>query len=263
MAVNKLTLETDGLVVGATQLVTSGGGVSVGQNLVVQGNNYVQRSEIIGGNLTVGSNVTVGGNVTVSGNITVSGNLFANSITSPVGSALTLQTNGGTAAVSIDTAQSVTFNANVSFANAYSVSHSLVGTITLSGTGNQFSLTNVNLTIYRQLYGVFNYLAGATTNPSISNVVGDQQAYNYLSKHGAANSYGIGNFWIDLYTGFLYSAYALVSSTASASPLVLGTGVSGPPLIGPTGIGNSTTTIYLYVPGAATKSGTVTIYGVK
>lgn len=38
MAVNKLFLEPDGLVVGATQLVTSGGGVYIGQNLAVQGN---------------------------------------------------------------------------------------------------------------------------------------------------------------------------------------------------------------------------------
>jgi hypothetical protein len=40
MAVNKLFLEPDGLVVGATQLVTSGGGVYIGQNLVAQGNIY-------------------------------------------------------------------------------------------------------------------------------------------------------------------------------------------------------------------------------
>lgn len=40
MAINKIVLERDGLVVGTNQLVTSGGGVSVGQNLVVQGNSY-------------------------------------------------------------------------------------------------------------------------------------------------------------------------------------------------------------------------------
>ena len=37
MSINKLFLEPDGLVVGNNQLVTSGGGVSVGKNLVVQG----------------------------------------------------------------------------------------------------------------------------------------------------------------------------------------------------------------------------------
>ena len=47
MAVNKLFLEPDGLVVGATQLVTSGGGVTVGQNLVVAGN--VTARNFIGG----------------------------------------------------------------------------------------------------------------------------------------------------------------------------------------------------------------------
>ena len=40
MAVNKLNLERDGLVVGATQLVASGGGVTIGQNLAVGGNVY-------------------------------------------------------------------------------------------------------------------------------------------------------------------------------------------------------------------------------
>lgn len=41
MAFNKIVLEQDGLQVGIKQLVTSGGGVSVGQNLVVHGNTYV------------------------------------------------------------------------------------------------------------------------------------------------------------------------------------------------------------------------------
>ena len=45
MAINNLTLEPDGLVVGSTQLVTSGGGVTIGQNLAVAGN-------IITGNVT-------------------------------------------------------------------------------------------------------------------------------------------------------------------------------------------------------------------
>ena len=40
MAINKIVLERDGLQVGGKQLVTSGGGVSVGQNLVVHGNTY-------------------------------------------------------------------------------------------------------------------------------------------------------------------------------------------------------------------------------
>ena len=40
MSLNRVQLEPDGLVVGTNQLVTSGGGVSVGNNLVVQGNTY-------------------------------------------------------------------------------------------------------------------------------------------------------------------------------------------------------------------------------
>lgn len=40
MSINKIFLEKDGLVVGTNQLVTSGNGVSVGNNLVVQGGFY-------------------------------------------------------------------------------------------------------------------------------------------------------------------------------------------------------------------------------
>ena len=61
MAVNKLYLEPDGLVVGATQLVASGGGVTVGRNLAVAGN-------IIANNLTILGTITTSGNITV-GNI--------------------------------------------------------------------------------------------------------------------------------------------------------------------------------------------------
>jgi hypothetical protein len=40
MAINKITLEQDGLHVGSNQLIASGGNITVGRNLVVQGNNY-------------------------------------------------------------------------------------------------------------------------------------------------------------------------------------------------------------------------------
>ena len=46
---NKIFLENDGLVVGNNQLTTSGGGVGIGQNLVVGGNTY--SSGIITNNL--------------------------------------------------------------------------------------------------------------------------------------------------------------------------------------------------------------------
>jgi len=44
MAINKIVLEKDGLQVGINQLITTGGGVTVGQNLVVQGNTYIDGS---------------------------------------------------------------------------------------------------------------------------------------------------------------------------------------------------------------------------
>jgi hypothetical protein len=42
MSLAKVNLDLDGLTVGDTQLVASNGGVSIGQNLVVQGNTYVK-----------------------------------------------------------------------------------------------------------------------------------------------------------------------------------------------------------------------------
>jgi hypothetical protein len=57
MSINKLVLETDGLVVGTNQLVASGGGVSIANNLVVSGNTY---SNVVGTVNT--SNLTVTGN---------------------------------------------------------------------------------------------------------------------------------------------------------------------------------------------------------
>ena len=45
---------------------------------------------------------------------------------------------------------------------------------------------------------------------------------------------------------------------------VLGaTGIIAYKTSGPTAIGTATTTVYIYVTGTATKSGTITIYGVK
>ena len=46
MSFNKIVLETDGLQVGTNQLVTSGGGVSVGQNLIVQGNTFIDGTNL-------------------------------------------------------------------------------------------------------------------------------------------------------------------------------------------------------------------------
>jgi hypothetical protein len=78
MALNKIVLETDGLVVGVNQLIASGGGITVGKNLVVQGNIY-SNAVSIQSNIASTSNVTgaltVLGGIGATGNISMSGSL--------------------------------------------------------------------------------------------------------------------------------------------------------------------------------------------
>jgi hypothetical protein len=85
MAVNKLFLEPDGLVVGATQLVTSGGGVTIGKNLAVAGSIFTANLSVNGpvsitGNFvisnTASSTSTTTGAFVVAGGVGVAGNLF-------------------------------------------------------------------------------------------------------------------------------------------------------------------------------------------
>jgi hypothetical protein len=85
MAVNKLNLERDGLVVGATQLVASGGGVTIGQNLAVAGSIFTANLSASGpvsiaGNLVISniasSTSTTTGAFVVVGGVGVAGNLF-------------------------------------------------------------------------------------------------------------------------------------------------------------------------------------------
>jgi hypothetical protein len=61
MSINKVTLEEDGLSVGTTQLTTTGGGVSVGRNLVVQGNTTIL------GTLSVGNTIVTQNTVSTIG----------------------------------------------------------------------------------------------------------------------------------------------------------------------------------------------------
>ena len=69
MSINKIVLETDGLVVGDSQLVTSGGGVSVGKNSVIEDcrieNSIIQNDSLIKykviGNSMIGSNAILAG----------------------------------------------------------------------------------------------------------------------------------------------------------------------------------------------------------
>jgi hypothetical protein len=57
MAINKINLERDGLIVGDTQLVASGGGVYVGNNIAVGGGVYT-KDLLVTGNASFSGNVT-------------------------------------------------------------------------------------------------------------------------------------------------------------------------------------------------------------
>lgn len=94
MAINKIFLETDGLVVGATQLVASGGGVSVGKNLSVAGNVYVSDLYFTSGNIVSpnGTPVVVTQGTTESFRINANGNVGIG--TSSVFAPLVLQRAG-------------------------------------------------------------------------------------------------------------------------------------------------------------------------
>jgi hypothetical protein len=144
-----------------------------------------------------------------------------------------------------------------------------LGTITLSGTGNQFSLGSLTLTSYRYLYCVFRGVGStATFNISISNATGDQTNITGSSATGPAYFYG--SLYIDLTTGIPNSsgssASGLITTTSSSTTLpvpLATTFISSYSWYGPTAIGTAITTIYLYITGAGTKAGTINIYGVK
>jgi len=82
MAVNKLFLEPDGLVVGGTQLVASGGGVTVGRNLAVAGNIY--------------STNFIGNGALLTGIVSSGGGGFAGNTSIYVSGDITAIVNGGT-----------------------------------------------------------------------------------------------------------------------------------------------------------------------
>lgn len=152
-----------------------------------------------------------------------------------------------------------------------------LGTITLSGTGNQFSLTGLTLTSYKQLYLVYSNVSSgavATTgaNMSIANTTGDQTASNYIQIANTTNTGYVNTcYYIDLTTGLtLFPVLdknavpaVLRNTTSQTLPIPLGAvTTTNSTLGGATAIGTASTAIYAYCIGSATKSGTITIYGV-
>ena len=146
-----------------------------------------------------------------------------------------------------------------------------LGTITASGTGNQFSLGSLTLTSYKYLYCVVRGLGSSFAsgfNASLSNAAGDQSAFTGASSNVAIYFYGV--LQIDLTSGLLLAqgsgASGIVSTTSSATafPMPLATAYTNSySWYGPTAIGTATTTMYLYISSASTKAGTITVYGVK
>lgn len=189
---------------------------------------------------------------------------------------LVLQT-ANTTALTINTSQNATFAGTVA-ATSYTGDGSaltgvggmtLLGTITASGTGNQFSLGSLTLTSYRYLYLIYSNLTpgttGASQNMSISNATGDQSASNSLSGGAVSVQYWwSGSSIIDLTSGLISYFNMQRASALPTLPIPLGTSIAvANSTNGATTIGTATTTIYLYMVGVGTKAGSVTIYGVK
>lgn len=149
-----------------------------------------------------------------------------------------------------------------------------LGTITLSGTGNQFSLGSLTLTSYKALYVSLNAVssgASGSNKLSFTNTTGDQtavtNAFTILTSTSTNNGLVFGGFFVDLVSGLSISNSVYGTPTAISAPVPLGTGTpAGAGTLGITGyqtaIGTASTTIYVYIAGAGTKSGTITIYGV-
>ena len=100
MSINKIVLEKDGLVVGTNQLVASGNGIYVGNNLVVGGTLYA--TNIVGsGGFSNGQSISVN-NFTVSGGFTANGSTgTSGQVLTTTGSAVYWSAGGGGASVTI------------------------------------------------------------------------------------------------------------------------------------------------------------------
>ena len=161
MAVNKLTLEKDGLVVGATQLVTSSGGVTIGQNLAVAGNIYA--ANVTAGNILAGvitsanittSNLNVATSISSTGNISDGkGDVRSAPINSQPGSYVVTASDAGKTIVELLLGAQVIFNASVfSAGDMVSVVNTSAGSITLvQGTNVTLRLAGTGSTGTRTL----------------------------------------------------------------------------------------------------------------
>ena len=161
MALNKIFLEPDGLVVGATQLVASGGGVSIGQNLVVQGSGYLGNVAVTGTSTL--SNVTIQGTGTFVGTANTASTVITNTI-EPV----TLNTISTPAAVTFYTAsQSILFfQANATTNFTINFSHSPTTTLNSLLSVGQSILAVLFTTQGSSAY----YNTGVTVDGSSTNV---------------------------------------------------------------------------------------------
>lgn len=147
-----------------------------------------------------------------------------------------------------------------------------LGTITFSGTGSQFSLTGLTLTPYKQLYMVLsNVLIANAQSFSVSNTTGNQVANNGFTT-GTTTQYYSGNLTIDLNTGLISAVFGdktnsnvlVRNTTALTLPIPLGTSLSYTNYnFGTTALGTASSIVYVFITGTATKSGTITIYGVR
>ena len=140
-----------------------------------------------------------------------------------------------------------------------------LGTVTLSGTTQQYSLSSLTLTSYKYLYVILNGVnapTGPTKAISISSASGDQSANSLIPQGGP---YVYGGIFIDLTTGLINGPSLYNNSSVLSSPIPLGTTMTASGAFSKvvTAISTSTTTIYVYSQQTSANAGTLTFYGAK
>jgi hypothetical protein len=138
-----------------------------------------------------------------------------------------------------------------------------LGNIPIGPTASQYSLGNLDLSNYKQVFVTTNNLrTGPNTNLSFANILGDQSTSNKFSVTTVGTQYVSGVATIDLNTGLMFDTIFVRDGSVLGSPVPLGTATLAGN-VGPTQITTATTRIYAYLSGLETRSGNISLYGIR